>query len=467
VAVQAKADGSSSSSIFSSTLRTTSIGLLIVITMIAFEAMAVTTALPTAARELHGLAAYGWAFTGFLVASIVAMVASGEVCDQRGPRLPLIAGLWAFMLGLALAGSATTMVQLVAGRVVQGLGGGLMITAVYVVIGEAYCEQLRPKLFAATSSAWVLPSLVGPLVSGALSQHASWRCVFLGLLPFVGLGAVLLIPVLRTLQSPRRERQLPSRLVPATAAALGVAALEQAGQHPGLVSGALALVGLVVLGWGLRLLLPTGTFRVRPGVPAPIALRGLLAGAMFGVDSTLPLALSVQHHFGPLISGLPLTVTGVTWAFGSWLQGRADDTRGPQVRVRLIRIGFVCLTIATAAVAVALLPAVPGWLTYPAWMFAGLGAGLTMSSVGVLLLKFTTDARRGSDSASLQLSDTTATSITTGFGGVLIAAAAHGVIGFTAAFVTLALTMCAIAVVGIAAARRARPAPRDQVVAAP
>jgi hypothetical protein len=84
-----------------------------------------------------------------------------------------------------------------------------------------------------------------------------------------------------------------------------------------------------------------------------------------------------------------------------------------------------------------------------------------------LLLRFTTDARRGSDSASLQLSDTTATSITTGFAGVLVAAAVHGVIGFTAAFVTLALSMCAIALLGVVAAGRARPAAEDRFVTAP
>ena len=89
------------------------------------------------------------------------------------------------------------MTQLVAGRAVQGLGGGLLITATYVVIGEAYPDALRPRLFAATSSAWVLPSLVGPVVAGTLAQHASWRWVFLGLVPIAVLGAVLLLPIVR------------------------------------------------------------------------------------------------------------------------------------------------------------------------------------------------------------------------------------------------------------------------------
>jgi MFS family permease len=387
-------------------------------------------------------------------------VASGQLSDSRGPRTPLVAGLSGFLAGLVLSGTATTMTQLVAGRVVQGLGSGLIITAIYVVIGQAYPEQLRPPLFAATSSAWVVPSLVGPPVAGALAQHASWRWVFLGLVPFTLVGGVLLVPVLRSLHAPAQHSRLtdPSRLVRAAAVAAGIAALEQAGQHPSLLSSILAVAGVVALVWGIRPLLPAGTFRLRPGVSAPIAMRGLLAGAFFGIESTVPLSLNVQHHYGATAAGLPLACAGFSWATGSWIQGRVDDDRGPQRRIALIRTGYGLVSVAGVLMALAAVPALPGWLAYPAWMVAGLGAGLTMSSVSVLMLKFTTDADRGADSAALQLSDATASALTTGIAGVLVAAAARGAIGSTAGFVTLDLSMCAVAVVGVLVSGRARPA---------
>jgi MFS family permease len=458
--VDTRAKDQSPQSIFSPALRATSTGLLILVTLIAFEAMAVSAALPTAARAVHGLGAFGWAFTGFLVANVVGMVASGLLTDSRGPRLPLVAGLACFLGGLVLSGTATTMFQLVAGRVVQGLGSGLIITAVYVVVGQAYPERLRPALFGATASAWVVPSLVGPAVSGLLAQHASWRWVFLGLVPFTLVGGLLMVPVLRSLHPTGEASRLaqPSRLVRALGVAGGVAALEQAGQHPSLPSAGVAVAGVIALGWGLRPLLPAGTFGVRPGVAAPIAMRGLLAGAFFGVESIVPLSLSVQHGYGATAAGLPLAVSGFSWAAGSWWQGRADDSGGPAVRIALIRSGFAFMTAAALLMALAVVPALPGWLAYPSWLLAGLGAGLTMSSVSVLMLKYTTDADRGADSAALQLSDATASALTTGIAGVLVAAAARHAISSTTGFVTLDLAMAGLAVLGVALAGRARPA---------
>jgi sugar phosphate permease len=194
---------------------------------------------------------------------------------------------------------------------------------------------------------------------------------------------------------------------------------------------------------------------VRPGVAAPVALRGLLAGTFFGVESLIPLSLSVQHGYGATAAGLPLAVSGFSWAAGSWWQGRVDDAAHPHRRIVLIRAGFVLNAVAAGGMALAALPSMPGWLAYPAWVLAGLGAGFTMSSVSVLLLKYTTDADRGSDSAALQISDATASAITTGLAGVAVAAAARGAIGNTAAFVTLDLAMCGVALVGAAAAGRA------------
>jgi hypothetical protein len=125
----------------------------------------------------------------------------------------------------------------------------------------------------------------------------------------------------------------------------------------------------------------------------------------------------------------------------------------------LLYSGFASLCVAIVLIAITALPAAPSWLAYPGWGFAGLGAGLAMTTASVLLLRFTTDADRGRDSAALQLSDTTCSALTTGVAGVLVAAAARGALGYTTAFVVLDAVMLAVAVAGVAMSGRARTLP--------
>ncbi|HEV2088652.1 MAG TPA: MFS transporter, partial [Cryptosporangiaceae bacterium] len=213
-------------------LRATTAGTVLVVTLIAFEAIAVATALPTAVRALDGLAYYGWPFLAFLIANVLGMVLGGELSDRYGPTKPLVGGLLVFAGGLVVSGAAFGMVLFVAGRAVQGLGAGLVIVALYVVIGEAYAEDARPRVFGFVSAAWVLPALIGPVVAGWLAEHLSWRWVFLGIPPLVGLGLLLIVPGLRRLPpKPPVGRQRRTRWPYALLAGGGLATLLYAGQR--------------------------------------------------------------------------------------------------------------------------------------------------------------------------------------------------------------------------------------------
>jgi hypothetical protein len=256
------------------------------------------------------------------------------------------------------------------------------------------------------------------------------------------------------------RREDVHRLGYALLVAVGVAVLENGGQHPGAVAYALSVPAVVVLVLGLRALLPPGTFTVSPGVSAPIALRGVCSGAFFGIEAIVPLSLSIQHHYSATLAALPLTCAGLSWTVGSWWQGRPARSGDIAYRRLLVRTGFMLIAVGGALVAIADQPSMPGWLVYLAWLSAGTGAGLAMSSVGVLMLDFTTDADRGSDSAALQLSDATVSAVTTGVAGVLVAAAARATIGYTAAFTALALAMAGLSLVGALTAGRLRPAER-------
>jgi hypothetical protein len=239
-------------------------------------------------------------------------------------------------------------------------------------------------------------------------------------------------------------------------AGLGIGALQYAGQRRDLPALALAVAGAAALVAGLRPLLPAGTGRARPGLPAVVASRGLLAGAFFGLDALLPLTLTQVHGYSPTAAGVPLTAGAIGWAAAAQLQGRFPGVP----RARVLRLGFVLLAVGLAATALAALPALGGWPAYGTWAVAGLGMGLGMPAVGILLLDASPEHRRGADSAALQIADVTASALCVGLAGVLVATATAGafslplaVTGSIAVFVLLALA--GVRVAGAAAA----PAP--------
>jgi len=445
--------------------RAATVGIVGLISLIAFEAIAVATALPTAVRQLDGLPWYGWSFTALLVTSVVGMVISGEMTDRVGGRLPLLAGVGTFLAGLLTAGLAPNIAVFLVGRALQGLGVGLLIVVMYVIVGDQYPERLRPTVFGAISAAWVIPSLVGPVVAGALAEGPGWRWVFLGLVPLVAAAVASLLPTLRRLRRPADPAPpRPGRRVAAVATALGVAAVQWSLQDFGWPRVPALAGGLALLALGLRALLPRGTIALRRGVPAVVGFRGLLAGAFFSVESLVPLTLTLVHGYTPTAAGAPLTFGALGWAAGSFWQGRRPDVP----RHLLVRIGFLLVALAAAGMAVVAQPWTPAWVIYPVWVAGGCGMGLAMSSLSVLLLSFSPPAERGVNSSALQLSDSVASALCIGLSGALVAASARGLLTLNRAAAALDLLMLLVAVGGAALAGRARrPALRGHASPAP
>ncbi|HST48979.1 MFS transporter [Jatrophihabitans sp.] len=451
VRAEPRAPGGRAGTIFSPAYRVTTLGILILMTIIAFEALAVATALPTAARSLHGLASYGWAFTGFLVTSVVGMVVSGMYSDLHGARRPLLAGLLLFVAGLLVGSAANTMLVLVAARFVQGLAVGLLITAMYVVMGEVYDDLLRPRIFAALAGAWVIPGLVGPMLAGWITEQLSWRWVFGGLSPFVALGGLLILPSLRQLRGSVTTGRIDHRRVGyALLTAVGVAGVANLGEHLDLLGAAGAAVGLVAMLAGLRRLLPAGTARFASGVPAAIAFRGVLAGVFVGMEVIVPLTLTVQLHYSPTMAGTPLMLSALSWAAASTIQSRLPHPN----RARLVALGLVLMAVGGVGMALVALRTVPGAVAFALWPFAGFGAGFAITSASVVMLECTTDAQRGSDSAALQLADSSVSAISAAFAGAFVALAAHGRIGYGTGFAVVFVAMAGLAAVAIGRASR-------------
>lgn len=434
--------GHEAGSLWGARFRATTIGMTTLVTIAAFEHLGVSTAMPTMVADLDGDDLYAWPFTAFLAASIMATVLAGRVTDRLGPVPALLAGPTFFLAGLVLAGLATGMPLLLAGRALQGLGLGTQTVAVYVLVALVYPVRRRAAAFGLLAAAWVVPSLVGPTAAGLITEHVGWRWVFLGIAPFAVLGVLLLVPTIRSLP-PSSGPAAPVRrfVVPAAVGtAAGISALSWGAQRGVLWLG---LVGLALLVPALLVLLPRGTFTARPGLPATVAARGLLAGAFFGVEAYVPLTLTAVHGFSPALAGVPLTVGACGWAAASHWQGRHPDIP----RDRLIRLGLAALGFGLAGTALAGPDWGLGWLVLPFWLVAGASMGLAYPSISVLSLEHARPRERGFVSSALQVSDMTMAATTVGVGGVMLATFASTT-DPTAAVVALNLLLGALALAG-------------------
>lgn len=443
-------------SILSPRQRATTLGLVALVALVAFESLAVAAAMPTIAIALEGLPLYALAFGVTLATSIVGMVAGGQWSDRRGPAAPLWAGLWCFTAGLLLAGLAPNMAVLLVGRFLQGLGAGALSVSLFVLAGRCYPPELRPRLFAAFSAAWVLPSLLGPALSGWMVQTLGWRWVFLAV-PLAALPAAhLLRPALRRL--PAAHGAAPAaasrwRVLWACGAAGGLCLLQLGGQGRGAVAVALLLTGAGLALLCTRRLLPPGTLRAAPGLPSVMALRGTVYAAFFATEAFLPLLLSRERGLSPVWAGVALSVGALGWSAGSQYQGHS---RNGWSRHRFLRIGTSAVLAGLLLTCTATWPGMPVALAVLGWAVAGTGMGLISASVSMLTLAMSAPGEEGANGAALQLCEASVVAAALAVGGSLFAAwlARSAQLAYQANFaVALGLALLAVLLVGRTGAR--------------
>jgi MFS family permease len=442
--------------------RRVTVGMVLTVTLVAFESMAIATVMPVVADDLGGLGLYGWTFSGFFLGSLLGIVVAGELADARGTAWPFAGGLAAFAVGLAAGSAAQSMGQLVVGRVVQGVGAGAISAIAIASVGRSYPPELRPRVFAVFSTAWVVPSLIGPVAASSLAELLTWRAVFWGLLPFVAAAAVMTLPVLDrsvTAAGAGPRRQGTPRWVEALVLVTGVGLVLSGTSGPApAVAVALVALGIGPAAWALRRLLPPGTVRFRPGMPAAVAVRGFQTFAFFGAAAFVSLAVTDARHESTWMAGVAHMAASFAWTAGSWVQQRVVLTRGPRW---LVRWGLALVATGVAGLLVGLQP-VPLALVIVLWALAGLGMGLSYSPLSVTVLADAAPGREGVASASLQLNDMLGQSLGTGLAGAFVALGEARDWGTGTSLVPAFALTLAVALAGaIAAGRLPVRLPRD------
>ena len=407
------------------------IGAVALVFLAALQSLAVTTVMPVVSDELDGAALYAVAFAGTLATSVIGMVAAGAWADRSSPIKPLTAAVLLFVIGLLIAGVATSMPMLVAGRLIQGLGVGGQTVSLYVIVARVFPSELHGRVFAAFSAAWVIPSLIGPFLAGAVTEYLHWRWVFLGVAALTVCAFVMVFVRLRGRDLHTDDPTgggTAKRLAFAVVVASSALVLSLSGEF-----GQWAWVGVVVsltaMALAIRPLLPRRALVAGRGLPSVVLMRGLIAGSLFGAEIYIPYLLIDEYDFSPTWAGLGLTAGALTWALAAELQGRFGDRVG---NTRIAVIGssllFAAVIIAAATAALQLPPAV----MIGGWALSGLGMGLMYPRLTVLTLAYSAPQNQGFNSSALSISDSIGSASTMAIMGVVFTALASTGAGFTA-----------------------------------
>jgi EmrB/QacA subfamily drug resistance transporter len=312
--------------------------LFFALLLAALDQTIVSTALPTIVGELGGLTHLSWVVTAYLLTSTVAGPFYGKLGDIYGRKIILQSAIVVFLIGSALCGVAQNMIELIAFRALQGIGGGGLIVTIIAVIGDLIAPRERGRYQGLFGAAFGLATIVGPLLGGFFVDHLTWRWIFYINLP-TGLLALLVIAVALPAPGTRRRHAIDygggamlTIALTATILFTSLGGISFTWTSPVI----LTLIGVSVISTALFVaaewharepLLPMSLFRNRNFVVASSV--GLIIGlSLFGAVTFLPIYLQVAKGVSPSASGLMLMPMMFGMLITSILSGRVISAWG-------------------------------------------------------------------------------------------------------------------------------------------
>ncbi|HVO02349.1 MAG TPA: MFS transporter [Candidatus Cybelea sp.] len=289
----------------------------------AVDVFIVTTVMPSVVRDIGGASYYAWTTMLYMVASIIGAATGAPVKANLGARRAYCLGAALFLAGSVSCALSPSMFILLAARLVQGFGGGLIISLSMALVSELYPERLRKRILSLISSTWGVAALVGPAVGGTFAQMGFWRGAFWLNAPIIVgfmLAAWFRLPERR---SPPPMSMFPYRRM--MLLSLGVLCVGVASNWRSFGIQAALIVAAIAMVWQTLRLDAAGATKLFPSHPfSPATTTGAGSWVFFLSSMThtvigvfLPLALQVLHHVDPLVAGYMTASLAVCWTVSS------------------------------------------------------------------------------------------------------------------------------------------------------
>jgi EmrB/QacA subfamily drug resistance transporter len=356
--------------------------------MTVLDATIVNVALPTLGREFGtSIATIQWVTTAYLLAFASVIPLTGWASQRLGAKELWLLSLALFTIGSLLAGLSWSIGALIAFRVVQGLGGGMIMPLGQTMLAQAAGPQRMGRVMSIIGVPLLLAPIIGPVIGGLLIDAVSWRWIFFVNLPVSAVAFLLAIKLLPRV--PRRGEHkldlLGAILLPA-GIALSLWGLAELGQRAMLTAAApltALLLGLaLVAGFVLHALrtsnplLDVRLFR-RRGFATAAPTNLTLGVALFGVALLLPLYFQLIRDRSPLETGLLLIPQGLGAAMAISIAGALTDKLGAR---RVVPVGIVLALAGTLAYTQIGVDSAYWYLAGALFLIgAGLGATITPS----------------------------------------------------------------------------------------
>lgn len=342
----------------------------------AIDIFVITTVMPTVVAEIGGVEFYAWTTMLYMVGTIVGAASGRYVRSVLGRRKGYVAGGLIFLVGAAGCAAAPNMAILLIFRVVEGFGGGLLMSQSMTLVNDLYTGQLRTRVLATITTTWSIAAVIGPLVGGIWGSIGWWRGAFLTTCVLTILFIVAAWKVIPDGAGGDRHKFPRRRL-----ALLGISVLlvGASGQFDEMT----ARIGFIVIGvfclW-LTLRLDIGESGIFPkrvlSLFAPIGTAYwvflLLSASYTPLTIFMPLALKQLYGLDPLWIGYLLTVFSLSWSVGTlgtagWSEKWARFACASGLAITAVSIAGIAVTVGSVSI----------WLLTVFIVAAGTGVGMT------------------------------------------------------------------------------------------